>query len=245
MRIEFLGTGGFFANERRHTACIMLPEIGLVLDAGTSAFRISERLATTEIDIFLSHAHLDHVAGLTTLLVPLMTGKIKEARVHGLPGYLAAVQRHLFAEHIFPVRPAFRFVELEESIAVGGGGVLSHLPLRSHPGGSTGFRIDWPQKSLAYITDTYTDGSYADFVHGVDLLIHECYFPDTRAELSEKTGHSNTTPVAELARDAGVGRLVMVHIDPHRPGDDPIGIDTARRICPHAEVAEDLLTIDL
>ncbi|MEX2287923.1 MAG: MBL fold metallo-hydrolase [Planctomycetaceae bacterium] len=243
MRIEFLGTGGFFANERRQTACVMLPEIGLVFDAGTSVFRIAQKLVNPELDIFLSHAHLDHVVGLTSLLVPLMSGKIKAARVHASKQYLAAVQEHLFAEAIFPILPRFEFVELKDSVAVGGG-VLSHIPL-VHPGGSTGFRIDWPQKSLAYITDTCVDGSYTEFVRGVDVLIHECYYPDQMSEWSAKTGHSNTTPVAELARDADVGRLMLVHIDPHRPGDDPIGIDTARKIFPRTEVAEDLMTIEL
>lgn len=243
MRIEFLGTGGYFANERRHTACVMLPEIGLVFDAGTSVFRVAQRAATAEIDIFLSHAHLDHVAGLTTLLVPLMSGKIKACRVHASKEYLAAVKEHLFAEAIFPLVPRFEFVELEQSFNIGGG-VLTHVPL-VHPGGSTGFRVDWPQKSLAYITDTCVDGSYTEFIRGVDLLIHECYYPDQLSEWSAKTGHSNTTPVAELARDAQVGRLMLVHIDPHRPGDDPIGIQTARTIFANTEVAEDLMTIEL
>src|SRR4051812_19169867 len=112
MRIEFLGTGGFFANERRHTACVMLPQIGLLFDAGTSLFRAPQRIATPEIDIFLSHAHLDHIAGLTTLLVPLMSGKIKGCRVHAMQKYLNPIREHLFAEAIFPLLPGFEFVEL-------------------------------------------------------------------------------------------------------------------------------------
>jgi ribonuclease BN (tRNA processing enzyme) len=243
MRIEFLGTGGFFPNARRHTACVMLPEIGLVFDAGTGIFRLPRLLATPEIDIFLSHAHLDHIAGLTTLLVPVLYGKIAAARVHAVPAVLDAVREHLLAERLFPVSPGFTYVELEPHVAVGGG-VLRHVPLE-HPGGSTGFRIDWSGKSLAYVTDTCVDGTYTEFVRGVDLLIHECYFPDEMAEWSAKTGHSNTTPVAKLARDAGVGKLVLVHIDPYREDDDPIGIETARSIFPNVEVAEDLRSIEL
>jgi hypothetical protein len=65
MRVEFLGTGGYHPNERRHTACVLLPEIGLAFDAGTSVFRLPPRLESKELDVFLSHAHLDHIAGLT------------------------------------------------------------------------------------------------------------------------------------------------------------------------------------
>ena len=126
---------------------------------------------------------------------------------------------------------------------VGDKGRLTHVPLK-HPGGSVGYRIDWPDRSLAYITDTVTDGSYTEFLQGVDVLIHECYFPDDMADWAEKTGHSHTTPVAELAREVNAKRLLLVHIDPLRPDDDPIGIETARAIFPNTEVAEDQLIIE-
>jgi ribonuclease BN (tRNA processing enzyme) len=163
------------------------------------------------------------------------------------------VRTHLFSEPLFPVLPAFEFTDLEASprIAVPGGGVLTHQALTSHPGGSTAFRIDWPAtdddppKSLAYVTDTATDGTYTDFVHGVDLLIHECYFPDDMAEWAERTGHACTTPVARLAHDAGVGRLVLVHIDPQRPGDDPVGLNAARKVFPETVLGEDGMEVVL
>jgi ribonuclease Z len=242
MRLEFLGTGGFHPNERRHTACLMFPEIGLIFDAGTSAFRIPLRLKTDSVDIYLSHAHLDHVAGLTFLLTPMLTGTLS-VRLIGKPKTLNAVREHLLDRHIFPIEPPYEYVELQDEMEVGGQGKLTHVPLK-HPGGSVGYRIDWPDRSLAYITDTVTDGSYTEFLQGVDVLIHECYFHDDMADWAEKTGHSNTTPVAELAREVNAKRLLLVHIDPLRPDDDPIGIETARAIFPNTEVAEDQLIID-
>jgi ribonuclease BN (tRNA processing enzyme) len=97
---------------------------------------------------------------------------------------------------------------------------------------------------MAYITDTTVDRSYEDFIRGVDLLIHECYFPDDRSEWSEKTGHSHTSTVATLAKNADVGRLLLVHIDPTRPDDDPIGLDAARAIFPNTDLAEDRMTTE-
>lgn len=243
MRLEFLGTGGYYPNERRHTACVMLPEAGVVLDSGTGAFRVSERLETDEIDLFLSHAHLDHISGLTCFLVPLMLEKLKSVRVYGAPQCLDAVRAHLFAEPLFPVMPAFEFKPLAGRVALRGDATLSHCAL-NHPGGSLGFRIDWPDRSLAYITDTIADGRYLEFIHGVDVLIHECYFPDEQAEWADKTGHSFTSAVAHVAADAGVGRLVLVHVDPLRADDDPIGLERARGIFPATELAEDRAEIE-
>jgi len=243
MRLQFLGTGGYHPNERRHTASLILPEIGVVFDAGSSFFRVESRLETNELDIFLTHAHLDHIQGLTFFIVPLLKGIVSHCRIHASPKTIAAVRQHLFAEDVFPVLPAYEFVELAERIELPSGGVITHVPLK-HPGGSLGFKLEVAGRRLAYITDTTVDGSYTDFIQGVDVLIHECYFPDELAEWCEKTGHSHTTQVATLARDANVGRLYLTHIDPQRPDDDPIGIRTARAIFPATTLAEDLMEIE-
>jgi ribonuclease Z len=238
MRVVCLGTGGYHPNERRHTACMMLPELGVALDAGTGVFRIPGRLLSDELDVYLSHAHLDHIWGLTYLLAPLTTGKLKKVRVHGAPKYLDAVRTHLLADLLFPIVPAFEWIPLSEREILADGSVLTHCPLK-HPGWSTGYRIDWPGRSLAYITDTTVDGTYTEFIRNANLLLHECNFPDELAEWAVKTGHSNTTPVAQLAKEAAVKRLVMVHIDADRPNDDPIDIARARAIFPDSVVAED------
>jgi ribonuclease BN (tRNA processing enzyme) len=221
----------------------MLPDLGIVFDAGTAFFRVASRIKTPDLHIFLSHAHLDHVVGLTYILSAPATGTLRRAHVHATERTLAAVREHLFAEPIFPLMPAYEFHPLTSRVEVPGDGVLTHVAL-SHPGGTTGFRIDWPDRSLAFITDTTVDGTYTDFVRGADLLVHECYFPDAQAEWAKKTGHSHTTPVAELAREAGVGQLVLMHIDPRRTDADPIDLRKAQAIFPRTELAEDLMAVD-
>lgn len=243
MRIVLLGTGGYHPNERRHTACLMLPELGVIFDAGTSFFRVQDLLKTRDLQIFLTHAHLDHIVGLSYFLVPLLTDQIDSAKVYGEESKLTAIQTHLFCEEIFPLLPDYEFITLPETVKVPGDGILRHLKLE-HPGGSVGYRIDWPDHSLAYISDTAHPEQHLNFIKDVDLLIHECYFPDDMAEWAEKTGHSHTTPVAELARDAQVGKLVLTHIDPQRTGDDPIDIKVAQKIFPNTILGEDLMEID-
>lgn len=243
MRLQFLGTGGYHPNERRHTAGIMLPELGIVLDAGSSFFRVQPRLQTPELDVFITHPHLDHIQGLTYFLVPLLQGTVARCRVHADDVTLDAIRTHLFATSVFPVLPGYEFLTLSECVTVGNVSI-THRPLK-HPGGSRGYLLQTPKWRLAYITDTTVDGSYTEFIRGADILIHECYFPDELSQWCDPTGHSHTTQVAQLARDAGVGQLYLTHIDPQRPDDDPVGLETARRIFPRTLLAEDLMEIDL
>ena len=245
MRLIFLGTGGYHPNERRHTASLLFPDIGLALDAGTGFFRVQDRLQTDTLDVFLTHAHLDHICGLTFFLVPVLRGDVNRVRVHGSAKTLAAVQQHLFAEELFPVAPPFEWCELSATtqVEVAAAGALTCFDLE-HPGGSLGYRIDWPDRSIAYITDTTAPGNYLAFIRDVDVLIHECYFPDEMLDWARKTGHSSATAVAEVARDCGAKRLYLVHADPQHPEDDPIDLARIQTIFPNAALAEDLQEIE-
>ena len=60
MKLLLLGTSGYHPCERRHTACLMLPEVGIVLDAGTGFFRVRDLLATQhELDRVIVGFHHD------------------------------------------------------------------------------------------------------------------------------------------------------------------------------------------
>lgn len=246
MKLIFLGTGGYHPNERRHTACLLMPEIGVAFDAGTGFFRVQPRLQTRELDIFLTHAHLDHICGLTFFMVPMLSGDVDRVRVLGQPDALRAVRKHLFAPELFPIEPDFEWCELnhDSAMEVANNGQLKWIGL-DHPGGSVGYRIDWPDYSIAYITDTTAPGTYLPFIQNVDVLIHECYFPDSMQEWSHKTGHSSASAVAEVAKAAQVEALFLVHADPQNASDDPVGLTQIRSIFPKTTLAEDLMEIDL
>ncbi|MCI0335081.1 MAG: MBL fold metallo-hydrolase [Planctomycetes bacterium] len=244
MKLVLLGTGGYFPTTRRHTACFLLPEVGVVLDAGSGMCRVGEHLQTTRLDVFLTHAHLDHIAGLTYLINVVPKHVLKQTTVHGDAAKLAAVRDHLFAEPIFPVPPPFRFEPLAASCQLPDRGTLTHFPL-PHPGGSIGYRLDWPGHSLAYVTDTTASASadYVERIRGVDLLLHEAYFANDANNLPAVTGHSSLLHVAQVAAAAAVGRLVLVHVDPRFDDDGRYDLDAARRVFANTQIGTDCIEL--
>ena len=227
---------------------MMLPELGVIFDAGTGMFRVRDLIQTQTLDIFLSHAHLDHSVGLTFLYDILFEKEVSRVTVHLEASKIEAIKEHLFNVALFPVKPNFEFLPLTtgEAVELSDGSTISAIDLE-HPGGSHGLRIDWKDRSLAYITDTTAriDADYVDSIQGVDTLVHECYFPDGWEDRAELTGHSCLTPVAQVAAKANAKRLFLVHINPLQESENPLDLDSIQGVFADTIVAKDQMVIDV
>jgi ribonuclease BN (tRNA processing enzyme) len=223
----------------------MLPEIGVVFDAGTGLYRVSDYLQTDSLDIFLTHAHLDHSIGLTFMFDVRYRSRLERITAYAEGEKLETIREHLLAKLLFPVHPPVELMPLPPKAELADGATLTHFPLK-HPGNSVGFRVDWPDRSMAYVTDTVASptADYVDRIHGVDLLVHESYFHDDETEQAELTGHSCLSEVARVAAKAKVGRLVLVHINPLVTDDSEIDLATARSIFANTQVGVDRMEVD-
>ncbi len=253
MKLHCLGTAGYHPSATRHTSCYFIPEASLMLDAGSGLFRLEKLIDQEEISILLSHCHLDHVFGLTFFLDFVAVTPLQKIHVYGERAKIEAIQKHLFHELLFPVLPPFQWHAIED---LGSEFALNDAKCRwfplKHPGGSVGYRMDWPGLSLAYITDTTASpqSAYWNEIQGVDWLIHECNFSDDWIDLAIKTGHSWTSAVLESASKAGISRLILTHINPLAGEPDPLGLAAATAKLPRHTpsqilVASDSLVIDL
>lgn len=226
----------------------MLPEMGLIFDAGTGMYRARDLIQTDTLDIFMSHVHLDHSIGLTFLYDILFKKPVSRVTVHVAEDKLETIRQHLYAQKLFPVQPNFelRTLKVDGAFDLGHGAKLTAIPVE-HPGGCHAFRLDWPDRSMAYVTDTVADAEapYVEQIRGVDTLIHECYFPDGWEEKALLTGHSCLTPVAQVARKAEAKRLFLVHINPLDESQTPLDLESVKPIYAAVQVAEDQQVIDV
>jgi ribonuclease BN (tRNA processing enzyme) len=229
MKLICLGTSGYQPSEQRHTSCYFLPELGVLLDAGTGMFRARQRLRQPHLDILLTHAHLDHIVGLSFVLGWRELNGLQSIHVYGHPEKLGAIQEHIFSPHIFPIMPPIQWRALPENQA--------DFELRcgarvrwweqTHPGGSVGYRLDYGEHSLAYVTDTTAQKTdpYISHLDGVRLLIHECNFDNDQQEMAIRTGHSWLREVLDRATRCGVSKLALVHTSPYGNVHEPIPRD--------------------
>lgn len=69
-----------------------------------------------------------------------------------------------------------------------------------------------PGRKLVITGDTSPCEMTRVAAHGAELLVHDASFADAEAERAAQTGHSTARQAAELAAEAGVGMLALVHV---------------------------------
>ncbi|HNP50090.1 MAG TPA: ribonuclease Z, partial [Bacteroidia bacterium] len=66
-------------------------------------------------------------------------------------------------------------------------------------------------RRYAFCSDTIFDERLISIVKGVDLLYHEATFLSDKADRARETFHSTAAQAAEIAKRAGVKRLIIGH----------------------------------
>lgn len=69
----------------------------------------------------------------------------------------------------------------------------------------------YPSRAYAYCSDTAYEPGLVPHLAGVELLYHEATFTTDMAARARDTMHSTAAQAACIARDAGVGRLLLGH----------------------------------
>jgi ribonuclease BN (tRNA processing enzyme) len=94
---------------------------------------------------------------------------------------------------------------------------VTALPVR-HPDPCFAFRLDAGAASVVYLTDhehrPEDHAALATFCGGASVLCMDCMYPPEEMPHRHGWGHSSLDQAAKLARDAGVGRLLLMHHHP-------------------------------
>ena len=202
----------------------------LILDAGTGLRYLGEALMAEgrqDLDIFLSHAHLDHLFGIPFFRPLFEAGNKVRIWSGHLEGGLKTEDavRAMMAPPLFPITPDAFAAELEfrdfragDTLEPFPDVAIATAPLQHH-NGATGYRICHGGRSIAYVTDTEHEGEALDerilaLVKGADLMIYDATYTDEEYPKYRGWGHSTWQVGVRLAKEAGVKRIAAFHHDP-------------------------------
>jgi phosphoribosyl 1,2-cyclic phosphodiesterase len=226
-----------------NTTCVELrAESGavVVLDAGTGIRDLGAALAgeqVREIDLLLTHLHLDHIEGLgflASLFDPECVIRIHGPRPDG--GSLEEKIRSYLSPPYFPLHfdqfnATITFNEIEgERFELDGLSVASARV--RHPGPTLAYRITEGDRSFAFVPDNEPGldrDSGLEIAGGADLLFHDSQYTDEEYATRVGWGHTALRHLIRYLGDAAPARAVMVHHDPtHDSADLERLLDEAR-----------------
>ena len=111
------------------------------------------------------------------------------------------------------------------------------------------YRLDSPDGSIVFTGDTEPCQSVVDLARDADTMLCMCWDDQDAMERNgESPGVCGTTGAAEMAQEAGVERLVLVHLGPHISSHGPMekGIGDIKRIYGGELVfAEELMSLEV
>lgn len=93
-----------------------------------------------------------------------------------------------------------------------------------------------PPQTYAFCSDTMYLPELASELNGVDLLYHEATFLHDMKDRATMTYHSTAREAAQVAKEAGVGKLIIGHFSARYKQLDPL-LEEAREVFPNTDLA--------
>ncbi|PSR02281.1 MAG: MBL fold metallo-hydrolase [Bacteroidetes bacterium QS_8_68_28] len=226
--LHLLGTGAAMSAPPRTTTMLAFAarsgnaagedgSSALLVDCGGDALQRYRQagLDSDALDaVILTHEHPDHVGGFPLLMERLwLGGRERPLPVCGIAQALTQAERlfDAFDTSGWDGMPEIRWREVpyEEGAPVFENDAwrVTAAPVE-HAKPTVGLRAEHSPSGrvAAYSCDTAPTPSVARLAEGADVLVHEA--------TGDMDGHSSAEQAAEVAAEAGAGRLLLVHLPP-------------------------------
>jgi cAMP phosphodiesterase len=172
----------------------------VAFDAGSLAVGVTDEERSSIRNVVLTHAHLDHIAGLPLFIDDLFPVLTEPVKVHATAEVIELLETHIFNWEIYP-----RFSELQNefgnvieyrTIEPGKEFPIAGLKIRAvgvnHKVNSHGFLITDGDVTIAFTGDTAEMSGFWDEINSLerlDALFIECAFPNEFDDLSLVSHH--------------------------------------------------------
>lgn len=202
MKVELLPStfdGRRGPSARQHLTCFIVNDC-VAFDAGSLAMSCSDAHMQSVRDIVLTHAHLDHIAGLPIFIDDLFSTLTEPIRIYASREVIEVLERDVFNWSVYP-----KFSELNNA----NGAVMEYRPFQTgqdfsvkglriravnvnHRVPASGFLIGDGDSVIALSGDTAEMDGFWDEANGaanLSALLIECAFPNELQELADVSHH--------------------------------------------------------
>jgi cAMP phosphodiesterase len=226
--VELFVAGCHGGETPKHRTCAFVLDGVLAIDAGslTSALTLTEQKKLK--GVVVSHAHLDHIRDLATLVDNRTQMDAPPLEIFGIRPTLRALQKHFFNGILWPdfsqipsaSHPALYYRELATKTKTKFGKYAIEPVAVSHTIDCAALIIDGPSGTIAYSGDTGpTDGLWRALnkVEKLSMLMMEVSFPNEEHKLALLSGHHTPeTLVHDLKKHKHASDLnvLLYHIKP-------------------------------
>lgn len=199
MKIEILGCSGGMG-QGEYTTCIRIDE-HLLIDAGSGLGKLSQADMLAIKQVFLTHAHLDHICFLPLLLDNLFEQLESPVEVLALPETLEVLRKHIFNWQVWPdfsvlpdqQQPVLCYRPLTRGQSQQTFDVTLTPILANHVVPACGYRVVSAEgKVFCFSGDTSYDDAVLDAYNQagpINMLMLECAFPDRLNSVAEQSKH--------------------------------------------------------
>jgi ribonuclease BN (tRNA processing enzyme) len=218
MRLTVLGSSASYAGAGQACAghLIESDSTKVLFDCGNGALaNLAKVIDPLNLSaVFITHSHPDHFCDLYSLQAllryapagpaPSMDLYLPEGLFERMSCLLSRRGAEALAEAFVP-----HAIEEHASYSVGPLRIKAHHVDHTPP--SYAFVVEADGARLAYTGDTSANDGVRAAAKGADLLLAEATMPE---EYKDAAPHLAASQAGEMAREAGVGELVLVHVWP-------------------------------
>lgn len=225
MKVKILGCSGGIGGSLQRTTALEVDH-DILIDAGTGAADLSLAELAAIDHVFLTHAHLDHIAALPLMIDSVADLRDRPLTVYGSSATLAALRQHIFNWVIWPdfseipnrERAVMRYQTLEigQTIRLGQRKITA-LPAE-HTVPAAGYQLDSGTASFVFTGDTTVNERFWPVVNAIAnlrYLVIETAFANRDRALATASKHLCPSLLAsELARLQGTPEIYITHLKP-------------------------------
>lgn len=247
MKITLLGTGVAIPYDDRFQSGLIVDggEGAVLLDCGCGVLQRIYQSGYKHTDIshvLLTHLHLDHCGDLLALVKANWLSEVGEIHLWGPDGTTTWLDGLMAAYPYMRDKVDIRVRELAAGDVLTAGGLHVECIPTAHLLPSLGFKITAGGRTMLYTGDTEPTPELAEASEGIDLLVHECSFPDT----FDVTNHTTPGQLAEVLRGTPVKRIILTHLYPQTQGHETEMVKVLENTCQcQVEIGRDLQEIQI